>query len=268
MTEPAATRPYGDRPIRIGLQVQPQHAEWASIRQAVLDAEEMGVDVVFTWDHFYPLDGDPAGKHFECYSMLAAFGAMTERVEVGALVTCNSYRNPDLLADMARTIDHISAGRFILGIGSGWMEKDYDEYGYEFGTKGSRLDVLADALPRIEARLERLNPRPTRDIPVLIGGGGEQKTLRLVARHADMWHGFGDASTVERKHDVIDRWCAEEGRDPGEIERSTTVHGMPGETAAALLELGTRLFVLRASGPTYDLSDLGAWVAFRDQHNS
>ena len=264
----AAARPYGDRPIRIGLQVQPQHAEWASIRQAVLDAEDIGVDVVFTWDHFYPLTGEPEGKHFECYTMLSAFAAMTERVEIGALVTCNSYRNPDLLADMARTIDHISSGRFLLGIGSGWKDKDYEEYGYEFGTKGSRLDDLAVALPRIKARLGRLNPAPTRDIPVLIGGGGEQKTLRLVARHADIWHGFGDPSTVEHKHDVLDRWCAEEGRDPGAIERSTTVDGNPGDSAEALLALGTRLFVVRASGPTYDLSHLGAWVAWRDQHNS
>ena len=263
-----SARPYGDRPIRIGLQVQPQHAEWASIRQAVLDAEAAGVDVVFTWDHFYPLSGEPEGKHFECYTMLGAFAAMTERVQIGALVTCNSYRNPDLLADMSRTIDHISGGRFILGIGSGWMEKDYDEYGYDFGTKGSRLDALAVALPRIEARLARLNPPPTRHIPLLIGGGGEQKTLRLVARHADIWHGFGDPSTVEHKHDVIDRWCAEEGRDPGVIERSTTVRGRPDEAAAALLELGTRLFVLRASGPIYDLSEIGAWVAWRNARNA
>jgi probable F420-dependent oxidoreductase len=263
-----SARPYGDRPIRIGLQVQPQHAEWASIRQAVLDAEESGVDVVFTWDHFYPLNGEAEGKHFECYTMLAAFAAMTDRVELGALVTCNSYRNPELLADMARTIDHISGGRFLLGIGAGWMEKDYDEYGYEFGTKGARLDALAEALPRIEARFGRLNPPPTRDIPVLIGGGGERKTLRLVARHADIWHGFGDASTIEHKHAVLDRWCGEEGRDPGEIERSTTVSGPPGDTADELLAAGTRLFVLRASGPVYDLSDLGPWVAWRDQRNS
>lgn len=263
----ASPRPYGDRPVRIGLQVQPQHAEWATIRRAVLDAEQMGVDVVFTWDHFYPLTGEADGKHFECYTMLAAFAEMTERVELGALVTCNSYRNPELLADMARTIDHVSQGRFVLGIGAGWMEKDYDEYGYDFGTPGSRLADLAEALPRIERRLGRLNPAPVRDVPVLIGGGGEQKTLRLTARHADIWHGFGDATTVERKHDVLDRWCAEEGRDPGEIERSTSVTDAPGADADALLALGTRLFVVSAGGPTYDLSGLGAWLAFRDAHN-
>ena len=254
--------------IRIALQLQPQHAEYRDIRRAVERGEEMGADIIYNWDHFFPLSGDPDGKHFECWTMLGAWAEATERVQIGALVACNSYRNPELLADMSRTIDHISDGRFILGIGAGWFRKDYDEYGYEFGeTPGYRLADLAQALPRIEKRLNLLNPPPTRKIPVLIGGGGERKTLRLVARHADIWHGFGDASTVEHKHDVIDRWCVEEGRDPAEIERSTTVTGMPDRSAQALLDVGTRLFVVRASGPTYDLSLVAPWVAFRDRHN-
>jgi probable F420-dependent oxidoreductase len=200
--------------------------------------------------------------------MLGAWAESTSRAQIGALVTCNSYRNPELLADMARTVDHISDGRLILGIGSGWFEKDYDEYGYEFGTAGGRLDALAEALPRIEARLAKLNPAPTRKIPVLIGGGGEKKTLRLVARHADIWHSFGDAETVERKVAILGQHCADIGRDPSEIEISVGVSGSPDEFGPKLRSLGASLFTVGVGGPDYDLSDLRAWIAWRDSLDS
>ncbi len=260
------------RPVRIGVQVQQQHGEWSDLLRAAAEAEEIGVDVLFNWDHFFPLNGEPEGKHLECWTMLGAWAQATSRVELGALVTCNSYRNPELLADMARTVDHISGGRLILGIGSGWFAKDYAEYGYDFGTKGSRLDDLRDALPRIERRWSRLNPAPTRDIPVLIGGGGERKTLRLVARHADIWHGFGDPAVVERKVAVLDDWCAREGRDPGAIERSVSVGGPrprdPADIGPLLHGLGVRLFTMGISGPAYDMARVRDWVAWRDATNA
>ena len=251
-------------PIRIGLQLQPQHADYATIRRTVTEAEDLGVDIIFNWDHFYPLYGDPDGKHFECWTMLGAWAEQTSRVEIGALVTCNSYRNPDLLADMARTVDHISDGRLILGIGSGWFEKDYDEYGYEFGTAGSRLNDLAEALPRIEARWGKLNPPPTRKIPVLIGGGGEKKTLRMVAQHADIWHSFSDVEQLIHKSGVLERHCADIGRDPSEIERSVgTPSGDPAEVAPPLLEAGATLFTVALSGPDHDLGKLRRWLDWR-----
>lgn len=163
--------------------------------------------------------------------MLGAWAEATSNVEIGALVTCNSYRNSELLADMARTVDHISGGRLILGIGAGWFVKDYREYGYEFGTPGSRLAALSEALPRVKRRWSKLNPAPTRKIPILVAGGGERKTLRYAAQHADIWHGFGDADTIAHKCEVLDRWCAEVGRDPAEITRSVQVERPPDEVA-------------------------------------
>jgi len=252
------------RPVRIAVQLQPQHADYPQIRDAVARAEEAGADVIFTWDHFFPLTGEPDGKHFEAWTVLGAWAEQTSRAEIGALVTCNSYRNPDLLADMARTVDHISGGRLVLGIGAGWFERDYLEYGYDFGTAGSRLADLSRALPRIRDRWSRLNPAPTRDIPMLIGGGGERKTLRYVAEHGDIWHSWSDAETLRRKNEVLARHCADVGRDPGEIERSVGVRGNPRDTGEALVAEGATLLTVSTSGPDYDLSALREWVAWRD----
>ena len=266
-----------DRPIRVDVQVAPQHALYPSIRETVRRLEDLGVDIVFNWDHFYPLSGDPAGLHYESWTMLAAIAEQTSRIEFGPLVNCNSYRNPDLQADMARTIDHISAhsgsaGRFIFGTGSGWFQRDYDEYGYEFGTVGSRLDALAVDVPRIRARWEKLNPAPTRRIPILIGGGGERKTLKIVAEHADIWHSFSDTETLVRKLGVLDNWCAEVGHDPQEIELSShvgerTTGVIDFEPLDAQLELGVRLFEISTTGPDYPLEHITELLKWRDSQS-
>lgn len=261
-----------DTPVRLGVQLHPQQVTYPQIRDAVLRLEDMGVDILFNWDHFFPLYGDRDGMHFESWTMLAAWAEQTERVEFGALVNCNSYRNADLQADMARTIDHISAkgggeGRFIFGTGSGWFRRDYDEYGYEFGTPGSRLDDLAEGMARIEARWAKLNPAPTRRIPVMIGGKGEQKTLRLVARHADIWHSFVGPDELPHKLSVIERWAEKEDRDTNGLVVSNELERRTRDTADALYAGGTRLFTLGFGGPDYDYGVVRSWLSWRDDKN-
>lgn len=269
------------RPVRLGVQIAPQHAPYEKIRDLAAELDDLGVDIIFNWDHFFPLSGDRDGTHFESWTMLAAIAEQTSRAEIGALVNCNSYRNPNLQADMARTIDHISAkggtGRFIFGTGSGWFERDYVEYGYEFGTVGSRLDDLARDLPIIRSRWHALNPTPTREIPILIGGGGEKKTLRIVAEHADIWHSFSDAPTLERKLDILAEHGRAVDRDTSEIEISVEVSRRPrsegftpgpeGRSLSEANELrdrGASLFTVGLTSATADLAVVHEWLAWRD----
>jgi probable F420-dependent oxidoreductase len=253
--------------VTIGLQVIPQHGDFEQMKRAWIEADAMGVDRIYNWDHFFPLSGDRNGKHFESLTVQAAMAALTKNAEISSLVICNSYRNPSLLADMARTIDHISGGRFVLGIGAGWFQHDYDEYGYEFGTAGSRLRDLDRALPIIKARWQKLNPPPLRRIPILIGGSGEKVTLRIVAEQADEWHTFGNPDTLTHKSRVLDDWCERVGRDPKEIVRSTTISSQSrGEQrdAERLMELGFTDFVVSVQGPDWDLKKLELALTWRD----
>ena len=257
-------------PIRIGVQVQPQHADFTQMREAWRQAEELGADSIYTWDHFYPLYGDPDGKHFEGVTSLTALAASTERARIGALVFCNSYRNPQLLANVHSTIDHLSGGRVILGIGAGWFERDYDEYGYAFGTAPQRLRALGRDLPLIKQRLEKLNPPPVGEIPIMIGGAGEKVTLRLVAQHAQLWHTFADPDIYAHKAQVLAEHCARIGRDPGTIER---VIGAPAGIvghADALADAGVNeLTVGVGGGPDgYDLGELRELLQWRDSRNA
>jgi probable F420-dependent oxidoreductase len=237
----------------VGVQLHPQATTVHALRDAWKAADALGVDSIWVWDHFYPLYGDPDAAHFEAYTLLAAMAADTSHARLGALVTCNSYRNPNLLADMARTIDHISDGRFILGIGSGWLHRDYREYGYEFGTAGSRLRDLERALPIIMDRFSRLEPPPRGRLPILIGGSGEKVTLRLVAEHADAWNAFGPPDNYAKKSRVLDDWCARLDRKPGQIERTVAVNTSEIDDWQAYLDAGAEHLIVMV-GPPFDLA--------------
>jgi probable F420-dependent oxidoreductase len=237
---------------KVGVQLHPQATTTDALRAAWRAADALGVDSIWLWDHFFPLYGDPDGAHFEAYSLLAAMAVETTRADIGALVTCNSYRNPNLLADMARTIDHLSGGRFVLGIGSGWFERDYREYGYEFGTAPTRLRELAAALPVIMQRFDRLEPPPRGRLPILIGGSGERVTLRLVAEHADTWNTFGPPENFAKKSRVLDEWCERLGRNPRQIERTVGINVNEVGNLDAYVEAGAEHLIVMV-GPPFDL---------------
>jgi probable F420-dependent oxidoreductase len=249
--------------IRVGVQLHPQHTSYTEFADAVRRAEDLGVDTIWNWDHFYPLYGQENGQHFEGWTLLTAMATLTTRAEVGCLVTCNSYRNPNLLADMARTVDHISGGRLICGIGAGWFERDYDEYGYEFGTAPSRLKNLARDLPIIKERWKELNPAPVRNpIPLLIGGGGEKVTLRLTAQYADLWNSFGPPETYQHKNQVLNDWCAQLGRDPSAIERTVSIQPSDLGNLDAFVAAGAQHIILE-SGTPFDTAPLKRLVDWR-----
>ena len=234
--------------FKVGVQLRPQHTDITALREAWERADALGVDSIWTWDHFYPLSGDPEGSHFEGSSLLAAMAVTTTRARFGMLVYCNSYRNPELLADMARTVNQLSGGRHVQGIGAGWFERDYDEYGYEFGTAPERLQALKAALPRIKERLGKLKPADP-DLPILIGGGGEKVTLRLVAQYADMWNTFGPVENFRHKNEVLNDWCAKLGRDPKAVERTVMINDEEIDDFQAYLDAGADYIILGGNHP-------------------
>lgn len=200
-----------------------------------IEAEESGFDTVLVMDHFYqlPMLGAPENAMLECYTLLAALAQRTERVRLSALVTGNTYRNPAVLAKEVTTLDVVSHGRAQLGIGAGWFELEHDSLGFEFGTFTERFEKLEEALqiilpmlrgerPTLEGRWYRVrdainSPAPVGRIPVLIGGGGEKKTLRMVAQYADESNIICAVEDIPRKLEALAGHCARLGRDPGEI---------------------------------------------------
>ena len=200
-------------------------------------AEATGWDGIWYADHFMPNAEDTSAPWPEAWTTLSAIGANTSRVRIGTLVTGNTYRHPAVLAKMAATLDHITHGRMVLGLGSGWQENEHRQYGIEFYTVGERLRRLDEACQVIKElyqhqhanfdgefyRLENatLEPKPVQHpLPLLIGGGGEKVTLKITAKYADEWNVWGDPSIMRQKMAVLDQHCSDIDRDPAEIQRS------------------------------------------------
>lgn len=217
-----------------GISIWPTNTQWEPLREAGVAADRSGFDHLYAWDHFYAIIGDQENPNFEVTQVLAGWAVATERVKIGSLVHGVTYRNPAVLVKTITTLDHLSKGRAIMGIGAAWMEPEHRAYGIKLGTKKTRSDRFEEAARVIRSMLRERSttfegtyyrlrdavnePRPIqREMPILIGGGGEQRTLRTTALYADMWHGFGSPDDVRHKVDVLRAHCAKVQRDPGAI---------------------------------------------------
>ena len=229
-------------PLKLGANLWNQYSSWPAFLDAHLRADDLGYDSLWTWDHVYPIVGSPEGPILEAYTAMAAVAAHTKKATIGHLVGANTFRNPALLAKMVTTIDHISNGRAVLGIGAAWMEPEHTAFGFEYGDRpGTRLRWLKEALPivrgmldgnrptspeggRYAARSVRNDPPPVqRHVPILIGGSGRKVTLRLVAEYADM-NNLGNpvTSMIDADAALIEH-CQAIGRDEKAIERTVEV---------------------------------------------
>ena len=229
-------------PVRIGAAFWVQRTDWPSLRVAIETADSAGADDVWIDDHLLSDEGDSADAKLEGWTTLAAAAAVTARVRLGLLVAANTFRNPGLTAKLATTLDQISDGRAILGLGGGWFEEEHAAFGLDFGSGfGERLDRLAESVEIIrrllhgerfshEGRFYRFRdalaaPRPIQEhVPILIGGSGPQKTLRIAARHADLWNAYGSPESLAASDAILRDRCDEIGRDPDEIERTVNLN--------------------------------------------
>ncbi len=224
--------------MRFGAAFWIQRTDWPSLRDAALAAERAGFDSLWFDDHLLADEGDWRDPKLEGWASLAALAPLTSRARLGLLVAANTFRNPGLTAKLAVTLDHLSAGRFILGIGGGWFAREHEAFGFEFGSGfGERLDRLEEAVALI-ARLfagEQVThtggfyqvvdalsaPRPIQDrLPILIGGSGREKTLRTVARHADLWNAYAAPERVSESLAILRERCAEVWRPFESIDKT------------------------------------------------
>jgi alkanesulfonate monooxygenase SsuD/methylene tetrahydromethanopterin reductase-like flavin-dependent oxidoreductase (luciferase family) len=264
--------------VKLGLQLWNQAFSWPDARAAAIRAEELGFDSLWTWEHALACMGSPDQDTFDAYTLLTAWSQVTSKVELGVLTGANTFWNPGLLAKKVTTLDHVSSGRAILGLGAGWFEAEHTAFGIEFGTGwGDRLAWLDESARLLRGLLDgeavtspddghyqlveaRLHPLPVQPhLPILIGGGGERKTLRTVARYADMWNwvGLEDLDLMRRKHAVFEERCREIGRDPATIERSAFFSPVIRDTKAeALSFFRTQMSANRLDDSVLDDTDI------------
>jgi len=225
-------------PVRFGIQTGQQSVEWRKILDLWKKADAWGYDSLWAFDHFYPIFVDPEGPCLEGWTTLAALAQATTRARIGHLVIGNTYRHPAINAKAACTLDHISGGRFNLGIGAGWFELEHTALGIDFKTVGGRLQALEESLQIIHGMFTQEKttvhgkhyrvtdalclPKPIQKPhpPIMIGGSGEKVLLRLVAQYADMWNAFAPPAEMKRLGDIIDRHGESVGRDTTQIERT------------------------------------------------
>ena len=225
--------------IKVGVLPWGQRTDWPSLQDVGRRADELGYDSLWTWDHLYPIQGDWRGPIFEGYLTLAGWACVTSRATLGLMVGANPFRNPALTAKMVTTLDHMSNGRAVLGIGGAWFEREHEalrprlRVGVRRASRPARRGGRADAddasrraghrrrSGTTRAKEVRNDPPPIQArLPILIGGNGERKTLATVARYADAWNTGGDIEFVRHKDEVLRRWCRDVGRDEAEIERT------------------------------------------------
>jgi len=237
--------PKSTTPAKVGVLAWNQYTDWPALLRVGSRADALGYDSLWTWDHLYPIIGDPHGPFLEGYMVMAAWSQQTSRSTIGLMVGANTFRNPGLVVKMITTLDHLSEGRAVLGIGGAWFETEHTAFGIEFGSGfGERLDWLDESVQLMRdmlrdgvatARGERYaavdvrnDPAPLQaHLPILIGGGGEKKTLQTVARYADAWNvAMVTPEQAAHKDQVLRRWCDEVGRDSDHIERTVSVGPM------------------------------------------
>lgn len=245
--------------LHLGLLLWTQATDWPAMAQAAQRIDEAGYEHLWFYDHLYAINTrDPYLPIFEGWTVVAGMASITSRAKLGLLVGANSFRNPGVVAKIATTVDHISSGRAIVGLGGAWNAQEHRAFGLEFGAStGERLGWLDESAGALRGLLDgevvssdpgdhyrfeeaRLEPRPVQSrLPIMIGGSGERRTLRTVARHADMWNVFGDATRLAAKDAVLRRHCEEVGRDPDAIERTVSAKLVIRDTPDAALEVWT-----------------------------